>query len=129
LSDIIEVFLDSQTENKFVKGLPVVGLVMKSVGVVDKIKTKFLVNKILFFIKGISNISEDELHSFESKYLSNPRSIEKFCETLLISIDRLSHLDKSEIISSLFKSLIRGKINNSSFLDWSILWKVFLLKI
>ena len=56
LSDIIEVFLDSQTENEFVKELPIVGWVMKSVGVVDKIKTKFLVNKILFFLKGISNI-------------------------------------------------------------------------
>lgn len=115
-SDIIEALLDSQTENEFVKELPIVGWVMKSVGVVDKIKTKFLVNKILYFLKGISSISEYELRSFETKYLSNPKSIEKFYESLLISIDRLNHLDKSEIISSLFKSLIRGKINNAFFL-------------
>lgn len=114
-SDIIEALLDSQTENEFVKELPIVGWVMKSVGVVDKIKTKFLVNKILYFLKGISSISEYELRSFETKYLSNPKSIEKFYESLLISIDRLNHLDKSEIISSLFKSLIRGKIDNAFF--------------
>lgn len=114
-SDIIEALLDSQTENEFVKELPIVGWVMKSVGVVDKIKTKFLVNKILYFLKGISSISEYELRSFETKYLSNPKSIEKFYESLLISIDRLNHLDKSEIISSLLKSLIRGKIDNAFF--------------
>lgn len=114
-SDIIEALLDSQTENEFVKELPIVGWVMKSIGVVDKIKTKFLVNKILYFLKGISSISEYELRSFETKYLSNPKSIEKFYESLLISIDRLNHLDKSEIIASLFKSLIRGKIDNAFF--------------
>ena len=36
-SDIIEALLDSQTENEFVKELPIVGWVMKSVRVVDKI--------------------------------------------------------------------------------------------
>jgi hypothetical protein len=44
LSDIIEAFFDTKTENEFVRNLPVVGWLVKSVGVVDKIKTKVLVN-------------------------------------------------------------------------------------
>lgn len=115
-SDIIEAFLDTQTENEFLKNLPVAGWLLKSVGIVDNIKTKFLVKKILFFLKDISNISEDQLRSFEISYLTNQKSIDKFYESLLISIDRLNHLDKSKLISSLFKSLIHGKINEAFFL-------------
>jgi hypothetical protein len=95
LSDIIEAFFDTKTENEFVRNLPVVGWLVKSVGVVDKIKTKVLVNKILYLLKGISRISEKELRSFEKKHLSNQKSIDKFYDSLLISIDRLNHLDKS----------------------------------
>lgn len=116
LSDIIEAFFDTKTENEFIKNLPVVGWLVKSVGVVDKIKTKFLVNKILIFLKNISSVSEEDLRSFEKKHLSNQKSIDKFYESLLISIDRLNHLDKSILISSLFKSLIHGKINAAFFL-------------
>lgn len=116
LSDITEALLDTVTENEFVKNLPILSWLVNSVGVVDKIKTKFLVGKILYFLKDISSISEEELRSFENKYLSNQKSINKFYETLLISIDRLNHIDKSTIISSLFKSLIHGKINETFFL-------------
>ena len=51
MSDIIEAFFDTKTENEFVKNLPVVGWLVKSAGVVDKLKTKFLVNTILKFLK------------------------------------------------------------------------------
>lgn len=116
LSDITEALLDTVTENEFVKNLPVVGWVVKSVGVVDNIKTKFLVQKILHFLQGISSITEEELWSFEKKYLSSQKNIDKFYETLLISIDRLNHVDKSILMSSLFKSLISGKIDEAFFL-------------
>ena len=116
LSDIIEALLDTKTENEFVRNLPVVGWLLKSVSVVDNIKTKFLVSKILHFINGISDVSEDELRTFEKEQLSDQKSVDKFYESLLILIDRLNHLDKSTIISSLFKSLIHGKINESFFL-------------
>jgi hypothetical protein len=116
LSDIIEALLDTMTENEFVRNLPVVGWLLKSVSAVDNIKTKFLVSKILYFINGMSNVSEEELLAFENKQLSDQKSIDKFYESLLISIDRLNHLDKSTIISSLFKSLIHGKINEAFFL-------------
>lgn len=116
LSDIIEAFFDTKTENEFIKNLPVVGWLVKSVGVVDKIKTKFLVNKILIFLKNISSVSEEDLRSFEKKHLSNQKSIDNFYESLLISIDRLNHLDKSILISSLFKSLIHAKINAAFYL-------------
>lgn len=116
LSDITEALLDTVTENEFVKNLPVVGWVVKSVGVVDNIKTKFLVQKILHFLQGISSITEEELWSFEKKYLSCQKNIDKFYEALLISIDRLNHVDKSILMSSLFKSLISGKIDEAFFL-------------
>jgi hypothetical protein len=116
LSDIAESFLDTVTENEFVKNLPVVGWFVKSVGVVDNIKTKFLVQKILHFLQGISSIAEEELQSFEKKYLSSQKNIDKFYESLLISIDRLNHVDKSILMSSLFKSLISGKIDEAFFL-------------
>ena len=116
VTDVFEALIDLQIENEFVKDIPVLGWVAKSVGAVDKIKTNFLVNKILLFLKGISTISKEELLLFENKYLSSQKNIDKFYEALLISIDRLNDRDKSIIISSLFKSLIHDRIDESFFL-------------
>lgn len=116
LSDITEAIIDSKIENEIFKSLPVVGWVLKAFGTVDQIKTNFLVKKILIFLRGISNTSEEKLQNFERQYLSNNKDINKFYESLLISIDRLNHLEKSKIIASLFKSLMNGKINEAFFL-------------
>ena len=116
VTDVFEALIDLQIENEFVKDIPVLGWVAKSVGAVDKIKTNFLVNKILLFLKGISTISKEELILFENKYLSSKKNIDKFYEALLISIDRLNDRDKSIIISSLFKSLLHDRIDESFFL-------------
>jgi hypothetical protein len=114
--DVFEALIDSQIESEFIKSIPVLGWAVKAVGAVDKIKTNFLVNKILLFLKGISNLSEDELTQFENRFLSNQNNVDKFYQALLISIDRLDHLDKSTIVSALFKSLIHNKINEAYFL-------------
>ena len=116
VADVFEALIDSQIENEFIKSIPVLGWAVKAVGAVEKIKTNFLVNKILLFLKGISNISEEELMQFEIKFLSNKKNVDKFYQALLISIDRIDHLDKSTIVSSLFKSLIHNKINETFFL-------------
>jgi hypothetical protein len=116
VTDVFEALIDLQIENEFVKDIPVLGWVAKSVGAVDKIKTNFLVNKILLFLKGVSTISKEELIRFENKYVSSQKNIDKFYEALLISIDRLNDRDKSIIISSLFKSLIHDRIDESFFL-------------
>ncbi len=116
VADVFEALIDSQIENEFIKSIPVLGWAVKAVGAIEKIKTNFLVNKILLFLKGISNISEEELMQFENKFFSNQKKVDKFYQALLISIDRIDHLDKSTIVSSLFKSLIHNKINETFFL-------------
>ncbi len=69
-SDIIEALLDSQTENEFVKELPIVGWVMKSVGVVDKIKTKFLVNSSPTFNNHYIAVKDEVVFDYGLKQLT-----------------------------------------------------------
>lgn len=116
LGDILESIVDLETENEFIKNIPVIGWVFKTVGVVDKIKTKFLVQKILLFLNELSSITDRERELFEKKYFSTEKEMESFYEVLLISIERLNHLEKAKILSTLFKCLIKNEIDKSFFL-------------
>jgi hypothetical protein len=116
LGDILESIVDLETESEFIKNIPVIGWIFKAVGVVDKIKTKFLVQKILLFLNELSSITDEERESFEKKNFSTEKEIESFYEVLLISIERLNHLEKAKILSTLFKCVIKNEIDKSFFL-------------
>ena len=114
--DISEAFFDSNITNEFLKDLPIIGWASKAVTAADIIRTNFLINKILAFLEGISDLTHDEINAFEQKYLLNSKEVNKFYNALLISIDRINHIDKATIISHLFRSLIHFNINESFFL-------------
>jgi hypothetical protein len=115
LIDVSEAIIDSIISNEILKSIPIIGWISKSITAVDQIRTNFLVKKILIFLKGISDIEEDELQKFQIRYLSNAKDKDKIYEALLIAIDRFNHEDKSRILVSLFKSLIRKEIDISFF--------------
>jgi hypothetical protein len=115
LIDIGEALLDSEISNEILKGIPILGWFSKTVSVVDKVRTKFLVDKIFKFLNGLSDTSEDVFREFEAKYLSNPEDLEGFYSALLIAIDRIDHLDKMKILANLFSNLLIGKIDEPFF--------------
>lgn len=115
LIDIGEAILDSKISNEILKEIPILGWISKTVTVVDKVRTKFLVDKIFKFVNGLSDINEGEFREFEAKYLSNPEDMEGFYSALFVAIDRVDHLDKMKIIANLFSNLMIGKIDESFF--------------
>jgi hypothetical protein len=116
IAEIAEAFLDSNTRNEFLKDLPIIGWASRAITAADIIRTNFLINKILKFLEGISGLTQEEINKFEQKHLLKSKNISNFYNALLISIDCINHIDKAKIISSLFRSLIHNKINESFFL-------------
>jgi hypothetical protein len=71
LKDIFEAFIDTHIGNDFIQNIPVVSWGATAISIADKVKTNYLVNKIMLFLQGLSNVNEEEIKDFEKVYLSN----------------------------------------------------------
>lgn len=111
-----EVLIDSKIRNVLLKEIPILSWISKAVTIVDKIKTEFLVDKIISFLNNLSEIDKNEIIEFESNYLSDGGDLEKFYSTLLVAIDRIDHLEKMQILANLFTNFIKGNIDEAFFL-------------
>lgn len=83
------------------------------------VRDKFLINKILRFLKYLPKNNDESRAKFKNKIQSDPDYSKKIGEHLIIILDRYDHLTKAEYLSKIFSAYLDEKISLQEFLRLS----------
>ncbi len=114
LADLGEVALDSLLEG-VAKDIPVLGSAVKLAKLSKTITDHIFLLKIQKFLLGLENISNEEKQNFFRKLDNNAEAKSKIGECLVLIINRLDDLEKTQILAELFLKLIKEKIDLETF--------------
>lgn len=104
--DFTEVAIDSFLKEGILKEMPIIKTVFALYKTGKSIKEQFTLRKILSFLNGCSNLSQEEaeefIRSFENKEKAN-----EFGMQLLLFIDNSDSLEKANLIGKLYTLLLK----------------------
>jgi len=114
-ADLGEVAFDSFMNNGIAKDIPILGSLVGLYKSGINIKEHIFHKKIEGLINNISEITEEELLSFNSQFDNDPDYRVRVAEHLTIVIDRLDDLEKTKLLAKAFSGFIKRKINFEQF--------------
>lgn len=119
LIDASEILLDSGIPNGLIKEIPIISTIYSFGRVGIAIRDRIFIKKLLRFLIEISKVSEKEREEFGQKMEADKEFSHKVGETLIITLDRLDNINKSEYLAKLFNSVIKKRITYDTFLGLS----------
>jgi hypothetical protein len=105
-----ELAADTATKGDLLEAVPFVSLAFKALKAKDSISDAMFANKLVLFINGIGELSDDERGRPREKFLQDGGK--KAGETLLLVLDRVTDLDKPELLAFLFKQFVNELISS-----------------
>lgn len=126
-ADLLELPIDLFTENEVIKDIPVVGTIVKLGKTVGTIRDRYLIKKLIIFIKSVNDgtIKSDVLEEHKEILESNPKKLNKELETIMILVDRELEVEKTKILAELYKAYICKKMQWSDFIYLSEILEKF----
>ncbi|AXG71627.1 hypothetical protein KORDIASMS9_03884 [Kordia sp. SMS9] len=125
--DISELTIDQFIENDMLKDIPFFSLFYKSFKAIQGVRETLFIMKVYKFIKEFEKIKQNEKIQFNNKITSNKKERIKVGQTLIMILDKIEEVDKTQIIANLFSAYIRSEITKSEFTKLaSIAEKVFI---
>jgi len=110
-----EVIFDDLLKSDLIKDLPVLGTAVKFCKTGSNIRDYLFAAKIFKFITNLNSLSLDEKSKFNKKLADNPEEQKRVGEIVLLTIDKLSDLEKPEIIAKVFLAYIDEEITLGEF--------------
>jgi hypothetical protein len=125
--DLIEVGLDSLLQDGILKDIPIIGTIIGVGKSVISIRDKFLTRKVLDFLQGLNNISDEERRKFLKDIDGDTNYQRRVGENLVMLLDRLDDLNKPAMVVKLFRSYLRDEITYNEFLWFaSVIERAFI---
>ena len=131
-SDLIELGIDQLLDNEVIKDIPIVGVIVKLSKAVVAIRDRYLLKKLIIFIKSINDgsISQEKLDEHRRQLESEPKKLYEELEKIMIIVDRQLDIEKTMILGNFYKSYINGSIDWDDFGHFSdILERLFISDI
>lgn len=116
-ADLLELPIDLFTENEVIKDIPVVGTIVKLGKTVGTIRDRYLIKKLIIFIKSVNDgtVESDIIKNHKEILESDPKKLNEELENVMILVDRELEIDKTKILAELYKAYICKKIHWSDF--------------
>ena len=125
--EIIELTIDQFVDNDFLKEIPFFSIFYKSLKTVQGLSEALFAMKIYKFIKEFERVKQKDKEKILSKIASDREEKIKIGQTLIMIIDKITDLDKTQFISNLFAAYLKSKITKSEFIQLcSIIQNAFL---
>jgi hypothetical protein len=110
-----EAIADALIENEIVKSIPIVGTAIKILSGGLDLRDKIFVSKVQRFILEIDAISSSKKITFSKSILSDSELMSSVGETALLVIDKLSDLNKAELLGLYFSCFLGGHLDQYQF--------------
>jgi hypothetical protein len=115
LADFGEVALDVTLEEGLLKDIPVIGSAIKIAAITKNIPNQLFLSKMKRFLQKIDKISQEDKENFIQDLDSKPELKSKVGEYLVLIIDRLDDMDKTDILAELFIKYVKNNIDLETF--------------
>lgn len=129
-SDLLEIPIDALIDNDIIKEIPVVGSIVKLGKAAVTIKEAHTIKKLVAFIESVNNgdVEPDVLEKHKQMLETNTKKLNSELEMVLILVDRQLEIEKTKILSELYKAYISEKMAWSDFLYLSEILEKFFLR-
>ena len=122
-----EFIIDQTLSSGIIKDIPVIGNIYKLVTISESIRDLIYCNKLSEFLSKLESISSDKKEELKLKISNNPKEIEKASLKLNDVLDKITDIEKSEIICSIFVAYIDEICSREEFgRSLDIITNVFL---
>jgi hypothetical protein len=113
--DIIDAGISGVIDSEVVKGLPIVGTLVKTFQGILGLRERIFIKKVAYFYKHPSKIDEEKRKEFLDKLNDNPDERRKVSDAIVLLIDSTENYEKAEIYGAVFKWYVEGKIDKRIF--------------
>lgn len=113
--ELSEIGLDQFLDEGFINGLPVVGAIAKIFKVSLDMRNRIFLAKVAKFLFRLRDVTKEQNKVFEEKIRNDPKLKKKVGQTLVLILERLDDLEKSDMIGKCFACYLSNKITFSQF--------------
>lgn len=113
--DNAEVFIDRLIDNEIVKDVPMLGTALKVCRAGMDLRDRMFAAKIGKFVTNLDAVNEETKVKIKQKMVENHEATRKIGEMILLTLEKLTDLDKPEIIAKVFLAYIDGHLTNKEF--------------
>lgn len=112
--DIAELSLDALMKDGLAKDIPIVSWLFAGYKIYDTISDRILAKKILNFLSGVEEASQEKRQEFITS-LENPKKLQEVGEQLLLMISKYDDFRKTKLLGYFFAALTIGEITIDEF--------------
>jgi hypothetical protein len=113
--DTGEVLLDQLLQAGIARDLPIIGSVVGLVKFGVSVRDYLFLNKTLRFLYHLKDISLEERRSFSEQLSLDKKLKQQVGENLILVLDRLDNVKKSDFLGRFFNAHITGKIDLQAY--------------
>lgn len=118
-AEIAEFTIDQVLDDGILKDIPIIGWIAKGLSISSSISDRIFYHKVLRFLLSLKKIDIDERNSFLEKMDNDQGYRKRVGEHLIIMLDKIDSIDKTELTAKCFNSFLRGEIDHEYFMDLS----------
>jgi hypothetical protein len=107
----IEAIIEGVSYVDVLIDVPVIGTAFKVLRGADAFRDKLFAAKISRFLKQLDKIPQSDIEKMRKKIADSPKESEKVGSTLLMVLDKVSDLDKPELLGKLFIAYLDNVIS------------------
>jgi hypothetical protein len=112
---VADLTLDELLNEEFLGKLPLVSWIIQGKRVYGSISDRLFLGKMAAFLIQISKSPSPNESAFGQQLLANPKSAQRFSETILFLLSKLDATQKAAVVAELCKYLIQGRIEVPQF--------------
>ena len=110
-----EALYDASADNGIVNSIPIVGNIFKACKAVPDIRNRIFRAKLDRIIQVFERVPSETMEKIRQKVAASPDEPTKVGETLLLVLDKITALEKAEIIAYVFIAYTLGHLGSADF--------------
>ncbi|KAA9356894.1 MULTISPECIES: hypothetical protein [Larkinella] len=121
ITDSLEAIIDSNLPDTFIKEIPFLGTVAKSIQAFNSIRDHLFFKKVKSFLDNLDEFTENQKEEFWERHNNDEKARGQLGEQIIIYLERFDHEKKAALLAKAFGAYITGNINYGEFMDLAIL--------
>ncbi len=113
--DIAEIAFDSLLDDGILKDLPIIGTIVKVFKGAMDIRDRIFIVKVARFLFHLTGTPFEHRQSFKQKINEEPKLKRRLGESLVLLLDRLDDLEKTDFMAKCFAAYLAGNISFDQF--------------
>ncbi len=112
----VEAVIDAATKDEVIKNIPVVGTVTNLLKAAGSLRDKVFAAKLTRFLQPLGETTPEAREKIRQKAAANPDEAREVGEAVLLVVEKITALDKAQILAYVFIAYTQGHIGLTDFL-------------